>query len=201
MRIDKSLNLVCHAESENGDIHFHSMPILRDTFKKYSLVLCKTFNELLQNGLIVMGARIAANHLEEVAVSLNRWEGKEGVKDGLMKEIERLTNVLVLTEKGWEALPVDLALSRDYVSEEDWEEAKQKIVFFTLIYVMATLEARREFFDGMNSTWGTETTSADCMEYIRSLPTLTATEITSRTENQSSVPVQIISAARALRSF
>lgn len=189
MKIDKSLNLIVPIKSNDGEIYFHHTPILRETFKKYSLVICKTFTELLQNGLELTGAKIAAMQLEEVAIKIGKWEGKEGVKDGLMEEITRLTNIICLTQNGWETLPVSIAISRDYVSEEDWEEAKQRIVFFTLICAMTTQAVKEDLLSIMNSSWGTRTESLSCMEFIASLQTLKDAETSSKNEIQSSLPV------------
>lgn len=187
MKINKSLNLIVSVGAGDSEIHFHSAPILRDVFKKYSLIICKTFTELLQNGLETTGAQIAANHLEEVSIQMGKWEGPQGVKEGLLGEIQRLTNVLVLTESGWDVIPVDVALNREYITEDDWEEVKQKIVFFTLVYVMTPANVRDDLYLMMNSTWGTRTEYLTCTEFRNSLPT--STETKSTPVNQSSLPV------------
>ncbi|HET8689767.1 MAG TPA: hypothetical protein VFM18_24445 [Methanosarcina sp.] len=187
MKINKQLNLVVPIDSEEGEIYFYSSPIHREVFKKYSLVICKAFTELLQNGLETTGAQIAANHLEEVAISMGKWEGEHGVKNGLMEEIARLTNVLVLTDEGWDTVPVNLALSRGFISEDDWEEAKQRIVFFTLVSVMTPPAVRNDLCLIMNSTWGTQTGLWTAMEFINSLQTSTNAKNTKK--KQSSVPV------------
>jgi hypothetical protein len=112
MKINQSLNLVVPADSEEGKIYFHSMPLHREVFQKYHFVMCATFTRLLTNGMELTGAKIAAMTLEDVAKEQGKWEGKEGVQNGLMAEITRLTNVLCLTEMGWESLDVETAVSR-----------------------------------------------------------------------------------------
>lgn len=187
LRIDKKLNLIVPVGDEGEETYFYSTPIYYDVFKKYNLVICKTFTELLTAGLELTGAKIAAMQLEEVAIKMGKWEGREGVKDGLIGEIERLTNVLVMTDRGWDAIPVNVALQREYVAEEDWEEAKQRIVFFTLICSMTTKTVRDDLLTIMNSSWQTQTVSCSSMEFAASLPTSTKGETLK--VPQSSVPV------------
>jgi hypothetical protein len=176
MRIDKALNLVVPIESADGTIYFHSSPVSRETFQKYHMVIARTFTQLLTAGLELTGAKVAAMHLETVAVEMGIWDTKEGVRDGLLAEIARLTNVLALTERGWEALPVDVAIKREFVSEDDWEEAKQRIVFFILISAMTSRQVRDDLMEIMNSSWETRTTSSNCTDFATSLPISTETE-------------------------
>ncbi len=187
MKINHNLNLVCEIDGEHGAVTFHSKPILRDTFKKYHMVISKAFTNLLQNGLQLTGAKVAAMHLETVAEEMKCWEGAEGVKNGLMEEIARLTSVLVLTQKGWEDLPVSVAISRKHLSADDWEEAKQRIVFFILISAMTTPQVKSDLLEIMCSSWDVQTTSLTAMEYIASLPISKETESTVMTP--SSLPI------------
>ena len=148
MRIDKKLNLIVPISLENGEtVYCHSMPILKETFQRYSLVIAATFSKLLVNGLQSMGARIAAFALQEIAEEMGRWEGVHGVKEGLLNEIDRLTNVLAMGSNGWESIPVETAISRGALDAEDYEEAKQKIVFFYLNIGYGTA-GRGGFFHG-----------------------------------------------------
>jgi len=188
MKIDKNLNLVVPVESNEGKAYFHSTPIHREVFQRFHFVMCAAFTKLLQSGMELTGAKIAAFTLEEVAKDTGKWEGANGVEKGLMGEIERLTNVLVLAEDGWEMLPVGIALSRGFVDEDDWQEAKQRIVFFTLIFAMTRMDVRNDLLMIMNESWQTQTTSLGCSEFITSLPTLTEIEGSQNQEKQSLVP-------------
>lgn len=187
MKIDKSLNLVVPVESNEGNAFFHSTPIHREVFQRFHFVMCAAFTRLLNNGMELTGAKIAAYTLEETARDMGKWEGATGVEKGLIEEIARLTNVLVLAEGGWDMIPVGIALSRGLIEEEDWSEAKQRIVFFTLISAMTRMEVRNDLLQIMNESWQTQTTSLGCSEFMASLPTLTEIEALRNTAKQSSI--------------
>lgn len=197
MKIDKNLNLVVPVESEHGDIFFHHTPILRETFQRYHFVLAATFTRLLEAGMQMTGAAIAAMTLEEVSREMMRWEPEEKnkqadagvfVKSGFMDEIERLTTVLILGEKGWEPVPVNVAINRDLIDDMDWQEAKQRIVFFTLICGMTRKAVKEDLLTILNESWQTQTTSSTCSEFAASLPTSTETGTSSAAGKVSSVP-------------
>ncbi len=175
MKIDKNLNLVVPVEADHGDVFFHHTPILRETFQRYHFVMCAAFTRLLQAGMEMTGAAIAAMTLEEISRDMGKWDGKEGVKAGLMDEIERLTTVLILGGNGWEQIPVNVALSRELLDEQDWQEAKQRIVFFTLICGMTRKAVKEDLLTILNDSWQTQTTSSTCSEFCASLPTSTET--------------------------
>jgi hypothetical protein len=190
MRVDKKLNLVVPCEQEGGEIiYFHSIPILKETFQRYSLVIAATFCKLLVNGLQSMGARIAAFTLQEVAEEMEKWEGTQGVKEGLLNEIDRLTNVLVMGANGWESVPVQTAIARGGIDEDDYEEAKQKIVFFILISAMARRDVAASFMVILENDWGMLTTPLNATAYGNSLLTSTVTETLPVEGNQSSLNV------------
>src|ERR1035437_2175116 len=179
---------------DDGDvIYCHSIPILKETFQRYSLVIAATFAKLLVNGLQSMGARIALYALQEVAEEMGKWEGQHGVKNGLLNEINRLTNVLVMGANGWESLPVETAIQRGGIDEEDYEEAKQKIVFFILVSAMARKEVADSFMIILENDWGMLTTPLNVTAYGNSLRISTVTETSPVDENQLSVSALITS--------
>jgi len=187
MKINKVLNLVVPVEGDEGETIFHSAPLLFETFKKYHFVICSTFTKLLTAGMEVTGPKIAAMTLEEVARDMSKWEGPEGVENGLMNEISRLTNVLALGENGWETFPVETAIKRELIDVSDWEEAKQRIVFFMLICAMTKRDVRDDLLTIANGSWGTQITSLTSTEYANSLPTSTEIEISPKTGKVSRV--------------
>lgn len=188
MKINKNLHFVVPAESDEENVFFHSSPILLETFKRYHFVMAATFNRILAGGLELVGPKIAAMTLEEIARETGRWEGKEGVENGLMEEITRLTNVLCLTEKGWEALPVKIAIEREFVDEMDWQEAKQRIVFFMLVCAMTRAAVMRDLLNMTNDSWQTQTVSQTCTEFAASLPILTPEGTSSKAVKRQSHP-------------
>lgn len=187
MKINSKLNLVVPVDSNEGKIHFHSMPINREVFQRYHFVICAAFTKLLSADMTITGPKIAAMTVEEIARDMGKWDGDTGVQKGFIGEITRLTNVLCLGEKGWESYPVNIALQRDFIQEDDWEEAKQRIVFFTLVCNMTRMNVRNELLQIMDESWQTQTTSLGCMDFIDSLLISNEKKTTAKTKKTSSV--------------
>jgi hypothetical protein len=182
MEIDGKLNLVVPigADSKgNADRYFHSMPIHKDVFRRYHFAIAKTFNVLFANDMQISGPQIAAMTLEDVSIDLGAWEDKKddkgkvirvGVQSGLIGEIRRLTNTLVFTDGGWITMQVDDALNRDLISADEWDEALQRIVFFTLASVMLPTGASRDLILMACEIWQMQATSLTCSAFAASLP-------------------------------
>lgn len=189
MRIDKALNLVVPVETEAGTAYIHSVPLSREVFERYFLVISKTFAELYAQGLnFLAGPRVAALLLKKVAQELDVWEGEGGVQNGLMAEIRRLSNVMVPTDAGWQAVMLDDAVRRGALTAEDMQEAEGVLVFFICISAMHKRAEVGQFLTGMCELWGTQICSSSFTEYRDSLQTSTATEISSETVKPSSLP-------------
>jgi len=184
MKINRALNLAIEVQSSDRAIHFHSVPISRETFKSFCLVLSKVFAQIYNEGLsVVAGPSIAAIMLEQVAKETPRakmkdddsgdwWGGSYGVKDGLMREIKRLTNVIVMDGQ-WKALPVEMALSQGFIEDADWEEVEGQIVFFILASAMHSRKDLPGILMGMSAMWGGQITSSNCTDFAASLQELT----------------------------
>lgn len=188
MKLDpKTLNLIVPVETESGEtVYVHSMPIRRETFKRFFLVLSKTLNELYAQGLQgVAGPRVAGLMLQKVAEDLGAWDD---VQNGLINEIRRLSNVQVLGPDGWKSLPLHDCLIKGILTEEEVEEAEGFIVFFTCIWHVHKKKEVSEFLRPMRIMWGTSTTSLNVSEYRASLPILTETETFLPTVALSSIP-------------
>jgi hypothetical protein len=189
MKIDKSLNLVCPVESDDGVYYVHSTPIGREVFERYFLVISKTFNALFSEGLQqIAGPRVAALLLKQIAMEIGAWDGETGVANGLMAEIRRLSNVAVPSPAGWVTVPLYDALSKGYLDQRDVDEAEGAIVFFTCISLMCKRKEADFFVRGMCELWSTLTTSLSTTAYAASLPTSTATETLPPEAPISSVP-------------
>ena len=68
MEINRKLNLVVPIERESGEVYVHSMPIGRQVFERYFLVISKAFASIFQEGLnFYSGPRIAAMMIRQVA--------------------------------------------------------------------------------------------------------------------------------------
>lgn len=180
MKINRQQNLVIEVDGDNGVITFHSSPIDRLTFKKYHLVLSKTFAQIYQEGLTsIAGVRVAAMVLETVSKELPRgmggnwFDGPDGVQNGLMNEIKRLTTVMIQDAGQWKSFPVHIALAQGLITEDDWYEAEGEIVFFILASAMHSRTDLPGILMGMTALWGGLITSSNATEYANSLQTST----------------------------
>lgn len=165
MKIDRSLNLVLTLEREGSpSIHIHSMPLSRSTFEANYKLIGGTYAEMFARGpiyLLRVGPKVATLTLREVGAKEAEAYGLRG--DGgvvaLLAEIRRLSNVLAPSPSGWEMLPVDVALQRGVMEQDEWTEAESAIVFFMLVSaamtrnVLATvLEKMAPIFDARSES-------------------------------------------------
>lgn len=185
MRIDDKTNLVVEVTGKNGLIYFHSMPISRETFKKYYFIMSKTFAKIYSEGInSIAGARVAAMMIEDMAkdnfrsASANWWDGSDGIQNGLMNEIKRLTNVVVQDGGQWKTFPIHIAIAQKLIDEEDWFEAEGEISFFILASAMHNRMDLPGILMGMTAMWGGQTTCSNVTDFAASLPTSTTTNDT-----------------------
>lgn len=194
MEIDKkTLNLVVPVSTDNGTAYIHSTPIRREVFREHFLVLSKTLNSMYAEGVSqVTGPRIAALMLEKISKEDGIWETDGaiiGVKDSLINEIRRLSNVILSTSEGWKTIPLMDAVNQGKLEIEDVEEAEGFIVFFTCI---SRIHKRKEvltFLGPMAKLWNTQSTLLNVTEYIASLPTLKTEETLAPEVPTLSIPV------------
>lgn len=191
LRIDRKLNLIVPVEREGlGTVYVHSMPISREVFERYFLVIGRAFALIYSKDLnFFAGPRVAKLLLRNAAEEVNAWKGPEGVEAGLLGEIRRLSNVSVPREGGgWETLPYETALARGIFSEDEVEECENNICFFILNSAVQKRSSLLAFLVAMNEYWGTQTTLLNATEYTTSLPTLTPAASSGAVRTQSSVP-------------
>lgn len=188
MRINRKLNLVIPVDTDNGTIYVHSTPISREVFEKYFLVISKTFAMIYRQGLeVVAGPRVAAMLLKTVATDLGVWEGVEGVENGLVAEMRRLTNIVIPKDgKGWDTMGLQDAIDRDLLDEDDVSEVEGAVTFFTCASSMHRKTELPAILAGMTSLWDAQTTSSSFTEYRDFLAT--STEAKPTTTTTSSVP-------------
>jgi len=178
MQIDKNtLNLVMPIERSDGStVHVYAIPIARATFERYYMVMAKAFNTIYSGGLGIMsGPRVAAMVLKDTAIEMNAWDGPEGVERGLIQEIRRLTNVLVLGDHGWETIPIHEALAKGHIDEDDMSEVENALAFFTVASHMHRKADRRGILEGASKLWGARLESLSCSEFSASLQRSTMT--------------------------
>jgi hypothetical protein len=179
--INKKLNLVIPVEVGGKEAFVHATPISMDTFERYYLPLSKTFARIHTQGLSwVQGPRVAALMLEEVAREDGSWDGPEGVRLGLVAEIMRLSNVLILNEKGWQLVPLQQAIDSDLLDREDASGVRNAVTFFTV----ASWGYPKKDFPGVMAQaariWGGRIESLDSTALAASLKT--STEVVSSGE-------------------
>ena len=188
MRIDKRLNLVTEVQTKEGSVFVHSAPISKEVFEKYFLIISKAFASIISEGLgFISGPRIAALMLKKIASDAGIWEGRDGVNNGLMAEIRRLSNVVVPSENGWRTFPFQDAIDKQVLDEDDIAEVEGLIAFFICASAMSRKNEIQSVLEKM-SLWGSATTLLNCTEYADSLPILTPEKTSAQTEKALSVP-------------
>lgn len=191
MKINKALNLVVPVEFESGDVYYvHSTPIRKETFEKYFLVIAKAFAKIYQDGLnVVAGPRVAMLMLRRIAEEDGVWEGSEGVEMGLVNEIRRLSNVIMPSEDGsWGTIPLQDALNRGLLSDEDISEVEGMIAFFICASAMHKRNQVEGFLQTACNLWSSQLSLLTCTEFAKQLPTSTEEGNSGETATISSVP-------------
>jgi len=183
MKINRALNLVIPVELENGMAYVHSTPIAKVVFEEYYLVISKTFTRIFSEGLgAVGGARIAHLMLKEVAG--NDWDR---VQKGLINEIYRLSNVMAIGKNGWQSLPLQTAVDKGIISDDDLSDILGELVFFMCVSSVNKKSQIEDMMSAVNGLWGSLTTQLDCTAFMSSLPTSTVEDSIGEMESISSV--------------
>lgn len=189
MKIDRKLNIVIPIETESkGLIYVHSTPISRDVFEQFYLELGKVFSQCFdainQAHLALTAPQLAYPALKTMTIKAGNWEE---VKKGLINEIVRLTNVLVIGEKGWESIPLDLAIKREILDEDEESEVLSALTFFTAICRVAPKDLRMSFLEMAGSLRSWELTSLDSTEYLNGLTISAKIVVTGKKAKESSI--------------
>ncbi|EHH8194816.1 hypothetical protein QK172_003456 [Escherichia coli] len=185
MKIAKNLNLIIPVRTEKGNGWIHATPISKEVFKEHFFILGKTFSAIFSEGLgVVAGPRIAFLMLERISRDSNAWEGDKGVRNTLVNEVIRLANLVYPVEgKGYDTIPLDMALEREIVELDD---VAGELVFFTCVSSINSPEQAKGTMDVVNGIWSTQCSSLNLTEWIASLPTLKSAASSGATANTSS---------------
>lgn len=183
-KIDESLNFIIPVERSDGrTVYVHAMPISREIFDTYFLVIGQTFTMITAGKLgVVGGPRLAWRLLRKAAQDLGEWEGPLGVEQGLMGEIVRLASLIVPNPANggaWEPVPLDQAMSQNLLDEEDRDMVLNALVFFTVSYLMLPRrmqgqDFRQDYLAGASRLWAARISSLSLMDFVGSLKTSTA---------------------------
>jgi len=192
VKIDRNLNLVMRVETENSNnVYIHSASISRSVFEQFYLELGKVFSQCFDSNnpshLALSAPQLAYPALKSIATNAGNWDGVGGVKFGLVNEIIRLTNVVFANERGWEAVPFDVAVKREIVNEDEQFEILSSIVFFTAISKVAPKDLRVSFLEMAGALRNWELSSSDCTEFTNGLLILTKKEPTGKKAKESSL--------------
>lgn len=174
MKLTKDLHLVMHLADEMGEVVVHHTPIRSDVFRRYHQVIGKTYAKIAELAgasfaqYMMLTAPVTAHlTLEDVARDMGVWDIEDGVKAGLIAEIERLTNVWA----NGELFDLGMATKRGILDEEDYQTIMGQVVFFTLSSRMLPPTQREDVLVESSGIHGTAITSLNCMEYLNSSQT------------------------------
>ncbi|HDQ6569781.1 TPA: hypothetical protein QBF19_003155 [Escherichia coli Ou:H7] len=185
MKIARNLNLIIPVRTEKGNGWIHATPISKEVFKEHFFILSKTFSAIFSEGLgVVAGPRVAFLMLERISRESGIWDDDKGVRNTLVNEIIRLANLVYPVEgKGYDTIPLDMALEREIVELDD---VAGELVFFTCVSSINSPEQAKGTMDVVNGIWSTQCSSLNLTEWIASLPTLKSAASSGATANTSS---------------
>ncbi|HGT5748365.1 TPA: hypothetical protein ACM4DE_004687 [Escherichia coli] len=185
MKISRNLNLIIPVRTEKGNGWIHATPISKEVFKEHFFILSKTFSAIFSEGIgVVAGPRIAFLMLERISRDSGIWDDDKGVRNTLVNEIIRLANLVYPVEgKGYDTIPLDMALEREIVELDD---VAGELVFFTCVSSINSPEQAKGTMDVVNGIWSTQCSSLNLTEWIASLLTLKSAASSGATANTSS---------------
>ncbi|GGA00489.1 hypothetical protein [Dyella caseinilytica] len=189
MRIDEKLNLVIPLSSDdkNVSLYVYHIPISREVFEQNYRVMAATQAYIASKGVRFQfgtGPRIATLTLKEEGLREAAQRGevdKDGkpvdrATDALLLEIRRLTTILAPGSQGYETLPIDTAIQRGLLDEDDWRETESILVFFTFQYALEQKSKKRDMAMAIASVTKAVITSSTPTEFLNSLQTSTKVE-------------------------
>jgi len=179
--INRNLFLVLACETPTGGkAYIHAAPISREVYKEHFMIIGQTYSRMFSEGLsFAAGPRTAYHLLEHVARERKVWEGENGVQNTLVNEIVRLANYVYPEDgKGWQTLPLDVAVARGLV---ELEEAIDELVFFTCVSCVNKRAQVSRIMIMVSGLWGSSISSSGLTAWIASLPTLKTAETTGET--------------------
>lgn len=185
MKIARNMNFVLPVDTDMGKGYVHATPISKEVYREHFYILSKTFSAIFSEGLgVVAGPRVAYLMLEKISQNEKVWDGETGVKNTLLNEIIRLSNLVYPVEgNGWDTVPLDVAIKREVI---DPDEALGELVFFTCVSSINKPHQAKEVMDQVAGLWGSAISSSTLTEWIASLPTSTPPASSGETEKTSS---------------
>lgn len=174
-KIDEQMNVVIHVAGMN----IHSTAISYEVFEKYFSVLSKTFNALYGEIGVLGAPKVAYLTLKRIAERDGEWTGPEGVENGLINEIIRLSNVAVpKTGAGWQSLPLYEVFRQGMLTPKQKAEVLSELCFFTVASCMHQQETLKANLQVLVIYWQCAITASDFTAYLNGLQTSTKAETT-----------------------
>lgn len=179
MRINERLNLVIPCYRDDGEPYAwaHSVPLSREAFNANYVLLGRTFEAIHMEGMgVITGPRLSALALRDVAKALAGPDGDpDQITAPFLNELRRVSNVMIGTPAGWESVPLQEAVSRKLLDDDDIDEVESILVFFMLGSRLYPKNGRQTWMDGFANRSGARILSSNSTEFIASLRTSTAT--------------------------
>lgn len=192
MKIARNMNLIIPVETEMGAAYVHATPISKEVYREHFFILGKVFSAIFSEGLgAVAGPRMAYLMLERICIDNNGggnnvWDGPHGVRNTLVNEIIRLSNLVYPVEgKGWDTKPLEVALEREIV---DLDDVIGELVFFTCVSSINKPAQASGVMEAVNGMWNSQTSFLSLTDWMRSLQTLKPGDNSGGTESTSSAP-------------
>ena len=188
--INRKLNLAIPVEVQPDVTYYvHSVPVAREVYERYYQVFARTFTDIYTKGFsVASGPRVALLMLRDVAKAMNQWDGDEGVQNGLLPEIRRLTNLVMPVNGRWSTVPFEDARSRSILDEDDVSEVENAVAFFTVASAMHRKQELGPVLKSMAGLWDAQLTYSNATDFAASLPTSTSDASTGERAAPSSIP-------------
>lgn len=175
MNINEKLNIVIplYDEATNVYAYVHTAPVSREVFDANYKLLAKTFSTILDMRLgMAAGPRVAANVMREVAEELaSPRRSADAMVASFTNEVRRLSNAIVSQPTGWEQVPLQVAIDRGMISQDDAREVESPILFFSVHWPMLDKMMRTPYLEGSAQVCGGQLSSLSPMGYIEFLRT------------------------------
>lgn len=176
--ISRDLNLVIPMDDpKSPEAFIFCRPLSVQAFRAHYLLLTQTFTALQEAGVIINAPAIAALMLRDIAERAGASERAES----LLTEIRRVARYERDTPDGWQAVPVDGAISRGEISEAAWQDVENTLVFFIAASAIAPAEKKKILLAYPLTLRGVRLVSQSSTEYRASLRTSTEAESSGET--------------------
>lgn len=173
MKINTELNLTFPVVRADGStVHIHVTPISDEVFETYFRPISKTLAALMQDGMgLAIGPRIAGMMLKDTALEMGRWDGADGVRDGLLPELRRMISVVAPSKAGWHPYPFDVAVAQGLLDASDVRAVEGVSTFFMFASAVYGRKEAAPLLSAAAPFWSAQTTSFGCTDFTGSLKT------------------------------